>query len=231
MKIKILLIGLLLLGIVLSGCVETDHADDLGNTDTSNTDTGNINPVTTGSEEEQFVKFGADISCARYEFAEAMRAIKDDPNSGEKGALLSEAYWAKIATIIENYGYDVPKPAGDETGHEPAEWAKVDEMSKKYEEDIDYAQAVVDRVKILCPAAAPELEQNIDIMKNGMSVTVIINEADNSSVIKYKYFSEGFINQGSRDSTANMEDIENTIRERFGDLAEKALEVAKYMYK
>ena len=48
--------------------------------------------------------------------------------------------------------------------------------------------------------------------------------------IKYKYFEDGFINKGSRDTTANMEDIEDTIREKFGDLADKALEVARYKY-
>lgn len=221
MKGKILIIALLLLGIMLSGCVETAPENGSGNTNTDNTGSGSINPFTSVSEEEKFVEFGAELACEQFDYAEALKAIKDDPDQGSKMKVLREENMIAVGLLAEKYGYKEPGAEG---------LGEVEALTLEYNEDLPYAEAVAAKVKTLCPAAAPELEQNIDIMKSGMSVVVTINEADDSSIIKYKYFEDGFINKGSRDTTANMEDIEDTIREKFGDLADKALEVARYKY-
>lgn len=169
--------------------------------------------ITKLSDEEKFVQFGADISCERFKYTEAVREIKDD--SDQRDALREE-YSNTTALIREKYGYEEDE---------------VESLSQKYEEDLHYAESVVDRVRTLCPEAVPELEENIEIMKSGISVRVIINEDENSATINYKYFEDGYINEGSRSSSADIEDIYNTIRESFGEeLADQAIKVAKFEY-
>jgi len=169
--------------------------------------------ITKLSDKEHFVEFGADISCERFKYTEAVRKVKDDRNQRDA---LREKYLNTTALITKKYGYEEDE---------------VESISQKYEEDLTYAESVVDRVRTLCPEAAPELEENIEIMKSGISVRVIIDEDNNSSTINYKYFEDGYINKGSRSSSANIEDIHNVIRERFGEkLADQAIKVAKFEY-
>ena len=168
------------------------------------------------SDEKKFIELGADIACARFEYAEAVREIKDNPDSEAKRTVLTEEYHNTTDLIIKKYGYKEDE---------------VESMGQKYEEDINYAKAVIERVKTLCPGAVPELEENMAIMESGMYVRITINKETNSTKIKYKYYADGYINKGSRESTENMEDIRNTLAERMGDeLADKAMEVAIFEY-
>lgn len=172
--------------------------------------------ITKLSSEEKFVQFGADIACERLKYTEAIREVKNDPDFRNQMESIREEYLKTTNSIAEKYGYKE---------------GEAESLSQEYEEDIDYAKKVIERVKELCPKAAPELEQNIAIMESGMSVKIIINEADDSAMIEYKYFEDGYINSGSRDSSANMEDIHNIIRERFGEeLGNQMIDVAKYEY-
>ena len=83
----------------------------------------------------------------------------------------------------------------------------------------------------MCPGAAPELEENIEIMKSGMYVKITINEAEDSAHIDYRYYEDGYINSGSRSCSADMEDIYDTLVERMGEeLADQAMEVATFEY-
>lgn len=168
------------------------------------------------SGERKFIQFGAEVVCVRYEYTESLHEIKDDDDFSEKRAKLTEKYHNATDLIEKKYGY---------TGEE------LEKLAQQYPEDIDYAKAVIEKVKELCPGAAPELEKNIVIMEVGMYVKITINEKENSSKIKYQYYSEGYISSGSRDSTADMGDIRNTLIERMGEeLADRAMEVAIIEY-
>jgi hypothetical protein len=218
-KIVVIMLILLVVVVGLVGCSNKNVATVAKGDGLTNDGSQGKNNVNTAklSADEKFAAFGADVVCARLEYTDSLREVnKDNSDFMDKMTKLREEYNKATVAISEKYGYKE---------------GETDSLSQKYYEDIPYAEAVIKRVKKLCPRAAPELEENIGIMKEGMYVKVIINEAADSSIIEYKYFEDGYINSGSRDSSADMDDIHDAIREKFGEeLADKAIAAATYVY-
>lgn len=204
-----IVVVILIVGVVLT---LTFGGENIKIGDSKNDDIGGVKgSVSLEGGGNNFEQFGAEIVCLREEYTEAM----DDVSSEERAVLRNE-YQNNILVIAEEYGFD-------EDGME--------NFGRQYEEDTDYARAVVEIVKDLCPEAAAELEQNLAIVDSGMSVKVTINEVDDFSVIEYKYYEDGYIESNSDFSTANMDDIEATIRAKFGDeLGEQAIAIAQFIY-
>ena len=93
------------------------------------------------SGDADFVDFGAELACAGHDYAEGLK----DASEEDAMAKLGE-YMEGVELLMNKYGYS-------------AEEANI--KSDALVDDLGYAKAVVEKVKVLCPAAAVGLEDNI----------------------------------------------------------------------
>ena len=108
---------------------------------------------TSGGSSISFADFSAELYCINYEYSQM-----EEDNEARAD------YISKVSPLLKKYSYS-PEDA--------------EELSIKYKDDIDFTKSVLEKVKRLCPNAAPTLEENIQINEKGYYIKVNIYEGEN----------------------------------------------------
>lgn len=152
-----------------------------------------------GSASDRFIGFSAELSCAMYEYSQL------EDNDEARGNRSD-----RVDPLLKKYGFSEQD---------------VETLSQEYKDDIGFSKAVLEKMKTLCPDAAPGLEQNIEIMEKGFFIEVNVYEAENRAEINYKFYNnDGGISEGERSCDPDINSIHEAIRQIFPDeLEEKVI--------